>query len=381
MKMRKHTGEEMIRLATVFSGIGAIEMALKYLNKEYKVSFACDNGERSLPYTKAEIEDLLKNLPDEEKQQKLKELYLKTGKPNLVKSTYFANYYIKELSWFEDICYLNAEKYKNQIDLFVGGSPCQSFSYNGKQAGLNDTRGTLFYEYARVVQECLPKVFIYENVKGMLTHEKGKTWEIVKEVFRSLNYDIFIKVDDNGNESPIMNSKEYGIPQSRERLFIVGFRRDLNIKNFEFPKAIKLNKKVKDFLEDSVDSKYYLGQKGFEFVTTHPSRAQVSEPIMRCQKANQQFNWNGDFIFEPLEKVAHREDVLMRAYIGEWKGEKGVIRKFTPRECLRLMGFRDDFILLHKDEIMYRQAGNSIVVNVLMELVKAIEKTGVWDTE
>lgn len=379
--MRKNTGEEMIRLATVFSGIGAIEMALKYLNKEYKVSFACDNGERSLPYTKEEVGDLLKNLPDEEKQQKLKELYLKTGKPNLVKSTYFANYHIKESSWFEDICYLNAEKYKNQVDLFVGGSPCQSFSYNGKQAGLNDTRGTLFYEYARVVQECLPKVFIYENVKGMLTHEKGKTWGIVKEVFKSLNYDIFIKTDDNGNESPIMNSKEYGIPQSRERLFIVGFRRDLNIKNFKFPKAIKLNKKVKDFLEDSVEAKYYLGQKGFEFVTTHPSRAQVSEPIMRCQKANQQFNWNGDFIFEPFEKVAHREDILMRAYIGEWKGEKGVIRKFTPRECLRLMGFRDDFILLHKDEIMYRQAGNSIVVNVLMELVKAIEKTGVWDTE
>ena len=371
----------MIKLATVFSGIGAIEMALKYLNKEYNVSFACDNGERSLPYAKEEMEDLLKNISEEEKQQRIKALYLKTGKPNLVKATYFANYHINESSWFEDICYLNAEKYRNQIDLFVGGSPCQSFSYNGKQAGLNDTRGTLFYEYARVVQECLPKVFIYENVKGMLTHENGKTWEIVKEVFGSLNYDIFIKADDNGNESPIMNSKEHGIPQSRERLFIVGFRRDLNIKNFEFPKAIKLNKKVKDFLEDSVEAKYYLGQKGFEFVTTHPSRAQVSEPIMRCQKANQQFNWNGDFIFEPFEKVAHREDLLMRAYIGEWKGEKGVIRKFTPRECLRLMGFRDDFILLHKDEIMYRQAGNSIVVNVLMELVKAIEKTGVWDTE
>ena len=121
-----------------------------------------------------------------------------------------------------------------------------------------------------------------------------------------------------------------------------------------------------------------MGKTGFEFVTTHPSRAQVSETIMRCQKANQQFNWNGDFIFEPIEKVQQREDVLKRAYVGEWKGKQGVIRKFTPRECLRLMGFKDDFIILHKDEIMYRQAGNSIVVNVLMELVKSIEKTGVW---
>lgn len=368
----------MIKLATVFSGIGAIEMALKYLKIQHKIVFACDNGERLLPYSSEEINEMINGLSEEDKNAKIRELYSATGKPNLVKASYCANYLISDDNWYEDIRYLNANSFKNHVDLFVGGSPCQSFSYNGKQAGLNDVRGTLFYEYARVVKECQPKVFIYENVKGMLTHEKGKTWKIIKEVFDSLDYDVFIKKNENGDEDPIINSKNYGIPQNRERLFVVGFRKDLSVENFEFPKEFDLERKVEDFLESSVDSKYYLGKKGFEFVTTHPSRAQVSEPIMRCQKANQQFNWNGDFIFEPLEQVKHREDVLKRAYIGEWKGQKGVIRKFTPQECLRLMGFKDDFISLHKDEIMYRQAGNSIVVNVLMELVKSIEKTGVW---
>lgn len=267
-----------LRLATVFSGIGAIESALEYLNIDHEIVFACDNGERILPQTEEEIREIIKDLSESEKQNKIKELYDKTGKPNLVKSTFFANYDIDEDRWYEDIRYLNAESFKGGVDLFVGGSPCQSFSYNGKQAGLNDVRGTLFYEYARIVNECQPKVFIYENVRGMITHDKGNTWEVVKNVFRSLNYNIYIKTDNDGNESPILNAKNYGIPQSRDRLFIVGFRADLDVNNFHFPQEIELQTTVSDYLDEQVDAKYYLGQKGFEFVTTHPSRAQVNEP-------------------------------------------------------------------------------------------------------
>ena len=102
---------------------------------------------------------------------------------------------------------------------------------------------------------------------------------------------------------------------------------------------------------------------------------------MGCQKANQQFNWNGDFIFVPFNEIKDDVEILNRAYIGEWNGQKGACRKYTPRECLRLMGFKDDFKIIHKDEIMYRQCGNSIVVNVLMRLVEAIKKTGVWDND
>lgn len=370
----------MIRLATVFSGIGAIESALEYLNIEKQIIFACDNGERELPMAYDEIDKLVEGKSFEEKQNVINSLYLKTGKENLVKRTYFANYKINEKQWYEDIKYLDGTRYADQIDLYVGGSPCQSFSVNGKRAGLSDVRGTLFYEYARIIKESHPKVFIYENVRGMLNHDKGKTWRTIREVFESLDYDIYINSKD-GIENPILNSKDYGIPQNRERIFVVGFRKDLKIKTFKFPMTEKLIYTIYDFLEKDVDAKYYLGQKGFEFVTTHPSRARVGNFIMGCQKANQQFNWNGDFIFESLDKVKNNPEIMKRAYVGNWNGQMGVCRKYTPRECLRLMGFKDSFQIVQKDEVMYRQAGNSIVVNILMKLVESVIKTGVWEND
>lgn len=151
----------MIKLATVFSGIGAIESALKYLHIEHEIVFACDNGERELPISYDQIDNLVKGKSNEDIQKIISDLYLKTGKPNLVKETYFKNYKIKESQWFEDIKYLDGTRFNNQIDLYVGGSPCQSFSVNGKRAGLKDVRGTMFYEFARIIDESKPKVFIY----------------------------------------------------------------------------------------------------------------------------------------------------------------------------------------------------------------------------
>jgi len=172
---------------------------------------------------------------------------------------------------------------------------------------------------------------------------------------------------------------EYGIPQQRERIFLVGIRNDIQLKqDFQFPTPVELERTNKDFLDDTVPAKYYLGQKGFEFVTTHPTRAQVGRDIQKCQKANQQFNWNGDFIFEPLSEK-HTPDIIKRAYVGVWNGQRGVIRQYTPRECLRLMGFPDSFVMLHNDNVMWRQSGNSIVVNVLIALVNELIKTGVFD--
>jgi DNA (cytosine-5)-methyltransferase 1 len=207
----------------------------------------------------------------------------------------------------------------------------------------------------------------------MLTHDNGKTWEVIKNTFKELNYNIYIKDD------PILNAKDYGMPQNRPRLFIVGIRNNIKLKKeFKFPSKINLKKTTFDFLDKEVDSKYYLGKKGFEFVTTHPSRAQVNGNIMRCQKANQQFNWNGDFIFEPLDKVKNNKKIMSKAYVGEWNGQIGVTRKLTPRECLRLMGFSDKFKIVVNDQNMYKQAGNSIVINVLEALVNSIIETGVF---
>ncbi len=365
-----------IKLATVFSGIGAIEQAFLQLNLPHEIVLACDNGERTLPenitfdkYSPAINPEVGKNIEAE---------YKKIG-DNLVEKTYKANYSIDEGHFHQDIRFIDATCFQNNIDILVGGSPCQAFSSNGKRKGFSDIRGTLFHEYMRFIIESQPRCFIFENVRGMLAHDGKKTWQIVKKSLQSLNYNIHIHTDSSGNESPTLNAKDYGIPQNRERIFVIGFRKDVVLDNpFVFPQPVPLATTTKDYFLPKVDAKYYLGEKGFKFVTTHPSRAQVGSDIMNCQKANQQFNWNGDFIFEPLDKIGN-PSAIGRAFVGEWNGQIGVTRKFTPRECLRLMGFPDSFKIVVNDTTMYRQCGNSIVVNVLVAILIQIVKTGVFD--
>ena len=361
----------MIRLATVFSGIGSIEWALKRMGTPYELVFACDSGERYLKQEYSELAKEVEGLNDSDLKKYIDELYIKTGKKNFVQETYMNNYDINLKDFYQDIRFLNGEKYKGKVDLFVGGSPCQSFSISGHRKGLEDARGTLFYDYARLIKEVQPKAFIYENVPGMLSHDKGKTFEIISGIFDDLGYDWTMEK---------LNSKNYGIPQNRTRMFIVGFRKDLNIDNFSFPKQIELSKKVKDFLEIEVDKKYFHGEKGFKWVTAEKSlkkRVSINADISRTQAANQQFNWCGDMIFYPVESKPWAID-HDRVYVGEFKEVKGVARKLTPRECLRLMGYDDDFKIVVPDQQMYRQCGNSIVVNVLEEITKQIIKTGVF---
>ena len=353
-----------LKVATVFSGIGAFEQSLEKLKIDYEIVFACDNGEREIEGTKEEI---IKNAKNEgvELVDFVSNLYKKTKKENMMKKSYFSNYRITENQWYDDVRFIDGIKYKNKVDIFVGGSPCQSFSIIGKKAGLEDARGTLFYEYARLIKEIAPKVFIYENVPGMLTHDKGNTWKVIKDVFESLNYKIYYKV---------LNSVDYGIPQDRKRLFVVGFR-DNNV-NFNFPEKINLRTTMFDYLDFKINARHYLGKKGFEFVTSekYKNRARVNREIIQTQKANQQFNWNGDFVFEPLDKEKHTKEILYRAHVGVFNGMKGVARQLSHRECMRLMCFPDSYAIVVSNVWAYRQAGNSIVVNVLEALVKEILK-------
>ena len=370
-----------IRIGTLFSGIGAIEHALHRLKLKTEIVFAGDID----PF---------------------------------VKKAYFANYEISEDSWHDDIQEFSAKKYKNKVDLIVGGSPCQSFSMAGKRGGMEDTRGTLFYDFARVIKECQPKIFIFENVRGLLNHDKGNTWKVIQNVFDQLGYSINTK---------ILNSSDYGIPQSRNRVFVVGFKKQ-NTK-FLFPKPIKLQKTMQDFLEDHTNSKYFLGEKGVKFVTKIKNQnkhyTQINGAIALCQKANQQTNWHGDFVFESVEKKLKYDefifdvnevdkkyylsktvkDYVLKSGTKNYKAapgtdpeiartllqsmhkmhrsgvdnyvthHKGRIRRLTPRECLRLMGFRDSFKIVISDTQTYRQAGNSIVVDVLIALLKQIDIT------
>lgn len=366
-----------LRVGTVFSGIGALEQALLRLNIQHSIEFAGDID----PF---------------------------------VKISYFSNYSISEDRWHDDIRSFNAKPYRYKIDLLVGGSPCQAFSVAGKRLGLDDARGTLFYEFARVVKESKPKIFIFENVKGLLSHDGGKTWGIVQNIFKELGYDIY---------SQLLNSKDYGIPQNRNRLFVVGFRRKRN-QDFLFPKPVVLKHTMQDFLEDYTHSKYYLREKGVKFVTSSLNRnkcyTQINGSIALCQKANQQFNWHGDFVFDIADRsdsfVFDVRDVEEKYYLSDsvkkyvlahgTKSYKtdiktdlpvartllqsmhkmhragidnyvthlhGRIRKLTPRECLRLMGFPDDFKINVSDTQMYRQAGNSIVVDVLIAILRELD--------
>ena len=226
-----------IKLATVFNGIGAIEQAIKQMNIEHKIVFACDNGERYLEKDADQIKEDLKKVKKQKNfslQEYVNDLYEKTGKINNVKKSYFANYDINDENWYEDIRFLDGKKYKGKVDLFVGGSPCQSFSTYGCRKGLEDTRGTLFYDYARLAQEIEPKVFIFENVTDLLNHDGGKTWKIIKETFDELHYKINMEV---------LNASDFNLLQLRKRVFVVGVREDLNFSKFKFPKPLELTKK------------------------------------------------------------------------------------------------------------------------------------------
>lgn len=394
----------MIRVATVFSGIGSIEHALDRLEIPHKIIFACDNGDIPVEYDeKKELAKIKKMKSKVEKKKYVDELYAsQSTKQNYVKKSYLANYDINEDDFHLDIKLLDGTEYRDQVDLFVGGSPCQSFSMVGKRKGLEDDRGLLIFQFCRLVNEIQPKMFIYENVKGLLNHDGGKTWDIVEGEFKKLGYKI---------SKQIMNSKDYGIPQNRERLFVVGFK-DKSIK-FKFPIPVPLLITMKDLLEDNPESKYYLNDKGIAFVTDKKNLqkryTQINGDIALCEKANQQFNWHGDFICEGPNEVDSKyflsdkvTDYVMksgtknfyskpeidldvarpllstmgkmhRAGVDNYISKGNKIRKLTPRECLRLMGFDDRFKIVVSDTQMYKQAGNSIVSNNFIEILKQLD--------
>lgn len=361
----------MLRLATVFSGIGAIEYALDKLNIPHDIIFACDNGERRLRTSYDDIELATSNMNNAEKNKYMTSLYDSETSVNYVEQTYKANFKIADSAFYQDAKMLDGKEYKGQVDLFVGGSPCQSFSIMGKRKGLEEARGTLFYEYARLVKEIRPKVFIYENVTGMLNHDGGRTWRVISEIFDELEYKWTYYV---------LNAKDFGLPQNRRRIFVIGYRKDLlrYFDRLEPPKKIKLTKYMNDYLDKNVPNKYYLPEKGFKRVVDPNQRKHVAlnGRIARCQVACQQYNWFGDMRFETY--IPDRLEKDDRVFKGVFESQRGVARCLTPRECLRLMGYEDDYQIVVPDQHMYRQAGNSIAVNVLKEIVKKIEVTGVF---
>lgn len=381
----------MIKLATIFSGIGAVEFAMRRLNEDHKIVFACDNGERDVQY---DIEKERKKVfflkTAKEKKEYVDELYSSlTSKTNYVEKSYLANYpTLNENHFYQDVILLDGRDYENKVDLFVGGSPCQSFSSVGFQGGLEDARGTLFYEYARLVREIKPKVFIYENVRNLLNHDHGNTWEVIRKIFDSLGYTY---------KFGVLNASDYGIPQTRRRLFVIGFRNDLGIdveNDFIFPPAKKERQfSMNDFSINNCaegnmifnergeitllpgggipDCKYTLSPKLYAYVMktgtkTWSQKVEINLEVGRTL----------------LKTMGNRHRAGVDNYLSfDGTENLGSVRMLTEREAHRLMGFTDDYQIVVSRCQAYKQAGNSIVVDVMMAILKSIFDTHVFDEQ
>ena len=384
----------MINVGSDFSGVGAFDVALKRLKIDYTTIFACDM-------------DLY-----------ARETYMANhGEPNY----YPLNVYDRKIP-------------KKSLDIYMTSPPCQAFSLAGKRKGEDDKRGVLFYNSHEFIQKNKPRYFIFENVKGLMSDAKGRTFQIWLDMLggKSVNGNpvIFPREDATPYHIyyKVLNAKNYGVPQNRERVFIIGIRNDVD-NDFNWPKPFYLLKKLKDVLEDEVDEKFYLSERAIAYLNSD-SKSQSANTLQ--EKDYCKTLMAGDYKCPPTIKVnngtkkgyeiATQNDSINFSFIksktrrgrvgkevsqtldtacniGVWTADyrndedlrihnkqhslcittsepiytnkNKRLRKLTPRECFRLMDFPDDFILDKVSNTQaYKQAGNSIVVNVLCEIIK-----------
>ncbi|MBR5398835.1 MAG: DNA cytosine methyltransferase [Bacteroidales bacterium] len=260
------------------------------------------------------------------------------------------------------------------FDICLAGFPCQAFSMAGKHQGFNDDykgmcRGTLFLDVARICDYHKPKVIFCENVKGLTIHDKGRTFKVIVDTFEKLGYKVFSK---------ILNSKDFGVPQNRERIYIVCFRNDIAPTEFLFPEGNKKNVCIRDILEEApIDSKYYLSNVYLNTLKAHKARHEAKGHgfgyVVRdldgiagtivCGGMGREGNLIKDERPHSMKPSTHIK--------GEINNES--IRKMTPREWARLQGFPDTFVLPLADVHLYKQFGNSVSINVIEAIAKNIK--------
>lgn len=271
--------------------------------------------------------------------------------------TYDLNF-VKSPMTVADIRELDADTLPN-ADFLLGGFPCQPFSIAGYRKGLEDSRGNLFLDIARIIKAKKPAGFLLENVKNLKGHDGGNTFRVITETLEALGYHV---------KSKVMNSMEYGnVPQNRERIYIVGFRDKVKIDRFEFPSPIKLSRNITDVLETNVDQKYYYEGK--------PLYDRLKNDVREQGKV---YQWRRQYVRENKKGVSPTLTANMGTgghnvpIIFDGKG----IRKLTPRECFRLQGFPDSYKLPTNltDSALYKQAGNSVSVPVLSRVAEQIKK-------
>lgn len=295
---------------------------------------------------------------------------------------------------YGDITDINANSLP-QIDLFCASPPCQSFSVAGKQRGMEDERGKLFLDTLRIVTLCKPKVILMENVKGLTFKKFEPELSYILSYLDGLGYLVSYQV---------LDAKDYGIPQSRKRVFFVCIRKELNLPDYEFPEPVPLEIILRDLLETEVDEKYYIDGKHLIYLNDKGTDQikkgfiRIDPDIALCQTARQYANWKGNYVtgksLNCIGYVGGRDSQGSRVYGGDLActlsagggglgaktglyPQNGRIRKLTPLECMRLMNFDDkDYEKINhiSDTQIYRLCGNSIVVNVVCKIMKQLFK-------
>lgn len=383
-----------MKVGSDFSGIGSPEVALKNLGIEIEHVFACDVDEYA------------------------KKSFLEIHKPNI---------------FFDDIRNRNHGSVE-RLDMYFAGFPCQAFSLAGKRKGFDDVRGTLFFDTAEFIKINRPKVFVIENVKGLLNHDKGNTYQTIIDVLSNgggtVNGQISMDIFEDGLgyhlHTCVLNTKDFGLPQNRERIFIVGFK---EFRDFNFPKKIKLQLKLKDMLQDNPNSKYHLSDKMIKTIF-EPSKGDWNSGKMTIdtdiaktinarvfkmgradtdnyitvedkyyltqKKIDKLIEFNDELsdvvahsLFPRSSKTGkggsgHLSKTDDTAYCIDAQNTQAIeikntrrIRRLTPLECWRLQGFKDEHFYkaanVCSDTQLYKQAGNSISVPVIQAIIKNIK--------
>lgn len=243
-------------------------------------------------------------------------------------------------------------------DILCAGFPCQAFSISGKQHGFEDSRGTLFFDVARIVKEKQPKVVFMENVKNFASHDGGRTLEVVRTTMEDLGYTFFYKV---------LSAVDFGIPQKRERIYMVCFRNDLNVASFNYPKPFELQKHVEDFLlsDENMVSHLYVDRPDTYF--NGKKDEHYSNKTIRLGIVNK--GGQGERIYS-TKGIAITLSANGGGVFSKTGGYliNGRTRKLHPRECARLMGFPDSYIISDSPNQAYKQFGNSVVIDVLQSI-------------
>lgn len=280
------------------------------------------------------------------------------------KATYSENFGINVNG---DITKISEKDIPNH-DIICAGFPCQAFSVSGKQLGFEDTRGTLFFDIVRIAKHHQPKVLFLENVRNLYRHDKGKTFDIILKTLDEIGYNVHYK---------ILNTSNYGLPQNRERVYIIGFRKDIDSSNFEFPNKIYEDTCLEDILEENPIDGKIIERNDIQIYKDLDKQINIFDSFQLPNKPIQigRVNKGGQG-----ERIYHSKGhaITLSAYGGGVGAKTGLylingkIRKLSPRECARLQGFPEYFKINIKPTQAYKQFGNSVSVNVLQHITQSI---------